>query len=252
MKDIFHDDCVTITNVGDNCTYAPGCGSFKEKTFFNSYYNQTHKACLGIRSHTNADVYVHVRYTSAFINTVPSGIYSDTQSKLNVTLMDNEWIRKFNPVMFCEDFDVNVRVLPKFYFDLMRNSSIETDEFIAIDSDSIYTSIVINYPRIVDKYYDFPRFPLLLSISNMTHYVACNDTAPVYSTHDPFYPNSKAHVNGAPFSRCSEPVIIPPFRYCMDAYYSTTRVCPQDFLPISISSHHNPLAYKRFNIIPLR
>lgn len=238
--DDYQAHCSSVTAADKDCVYPSGCVRGVEKLFNNTHTDQVQKLCVGTSSVIERPVLVPVRYAPLPPN-LPDFeryVFFDNLKPRDIKVETGDGYHAFDPVIVCQSDDVYARVIPKFVFNQLTNDSHNRADFITIDSSTEFTTVMLNINPEAKKYYDTDFFPLPFVINNWSYNVFCNSSAVAISTQPCAFPQG-CIINALNDYKCDTPTVFPPFRFCLDQYYSLDRACIHALTPVSLQAVPN-------------
>ncbi|ASA47302.1 hypothetical protein [Culex negev-like virus 1] len=249
--DEFPSNCTYITRKDNPCVFTPPCAKFRILQIHDAFHNVDTIVCIGVLKDTQFPPIRHAKVAPVqqYFSNMTTFLYASKNS-VKFSLYDTPQIRNLNIYALCFDDEAYAKFIPKALLDQMNQSSLLSDQFVTVDTSTEFTQIFLNYHPNMRKYLDSNVFPLPLAVpQGYNLQTSCNSSAPVYQQIVPaadkmIYPI----VNGYDDSTCRDPLIIPPYLYCMDYFYGRGRSCPLKVNPPSIAGAPNFHMFTRWYI----
>lgn len=240
--DEFPSNCTYITRKDTPCVFAPPCAKFRILQTHDTFHNIDITVCIGVTRATQLPPIRHAKAApiQQYFPNISSFLFT-SNTKVKFSLYDTPQMRNLNIYALCFHDEAYARFIPKALLDQMNQSNILSDQFVTVDTSTEFTQIFLNYHPNMRKYLDSNIFPSPIATPpGYNLQVSCNSSAPVFQqtvpgTENRVYPI----VNGYDDSICQDPLIIPPYLYCMDYFYGLGRSCPLHVNPPSIAGAPN-------------
>lgn len=246
--DQFPKNCTFINPKDTPCVFPPSCAKFRSIQTHDATHNTDIIVCVGVlKSTQNPPIRkAKVAPVKSIINDLSAYIEVSTNN-ISISTLSNAQIDNLDFHVVCFYDDPVAKFIPKVLLDQLNQTNVLSPEFVSIDTSTELAQIFLNYHPNLQKYLYSNVFPLPIAVpSGYNLPVTCNSTAPSYQPQIPAYDNKFYFiVNGYADDACDDPLIIPPYYYCMDYFYGPSRRCPR-LTPPSIAGAPNFRMYTRW------
>lgn len=246
--DQFPPNCTFINPKDTPCIFSPPCAKFRSILAHDAFHNIDIVVCVGVlKSTQNPPIRkAKVAPIKNIINDLKPYIEVST-TNVSINTLSNPQLDNLDFHAVCFYDDPVAKFIPKILLDQLNQTNVLSSEFVAIDTSTELAQIFLNYHPNLPKYLDSGAFPLPIAVpSGYTLYITCNTTAPIYQRQIPATDGKYYFiVNGYIDDACDDPLIIPPYYYCMDYFYGSSRHCPR-LAPPSIAGAPNFRMYTRW------
>nr|BBQ04462.1 hypothetical protein 1 [Culex pseudovishnui negev-like virus] len=246
--DQFPRNCTFINPKDTPCVFSPPCAKFRSIITHDAFHNTNIIICVGVLKSTQnppirkakvAPVKSIIKDLNSFIEVSTNNISINTLSNPQLDNLD------FHVVCFYDD--PVAKFVPKILLDQLNQTNVLSSNFVSVDTSTELAQIFLNYHPNLQNYLNSKAFPLPIAVpSGYNLQITCNTTAPSYQQQIPAF-DSKFYfvINGYADDTCDDPLIIPPYYYCMDYFYGSSRRCPR-LTPPSIAGAPNFRMYTRW------
>lgn len=246
--DQFPQNCTFINPKDTPCVFSPPCAKFRSILTHDAFHNIDIIVCVGVlKSTQNPPIRkAKVAPVKSIVKDLNSFIEVSTNN-ISITTLSNPQIDNLDFHVVCFYDDPVAKFIPKILLDQLNQTNVLSSDFVSVDTSTELAQIFLNYHPNLQKYLNSGIFPLPIALpSGYNLQITCNTTAPSYQPQIPAF-DSKFYfvVNGYIDDACDDPLIIPPYYYCMDYFYGPSRRCPR-LAPPSIAGVPNFRMYTRW------